>query len=208
MPIPSRSSARRRPLLLAGLVVAALVVWFGKQRLDRWLHPWADTSSGKPVLLGSWVGRLTTGGGRPRVVFMQIERYQVHRSRRSRCRNCDDRIQGRVLSCDERGRIVGYTLDGQPEDRDAARLHGTTQPAQSPPPDGLAISHFRGGWDGADALNLELEFYWRRGASAVTSSGDPDTKGSVPLPLRRSNEAEFEARCREIRGPAIAEVVP
>jgi hypothetical protein len=191
---------------LAVLVIGGIAVWYVGQRLDHWMYPWADTTSGRPVLLGSWVGQLTTGGKRPRVVWMEIVREQRPRAtRHRRCRGCDDGIEGTLRTCDERGRIWQYRLSGTPEDRAVTRLQGSTQPIDSPPPDGLSLSSFRGSWDGADALNLEVQFYWRKGASAITSSADPDTQGWVPLPLRRNTKAEFTARCKRIAGPAIAE---
>ena len=197
-----------RPFALAVLVIGGVVVWYGTRQLDHWLYPWADTTSGHPVLLGTWVGQLTTGGRRPRVVLMEIVREQPpRRTRHRRCRDCDDGIEGTLRTCDERGRIWHYRLSGKPEDRAVTRLHGSTQPIESPPPEGLSLSSFRGGWDGADALNLEVQFYWRNGASAITSSADPDTQGWVPLPLRRNTEADFTARCERIAGPAIAETM-
>jgi len=125
-----------------------------------------------------------------------------------RCRGCDDGIEGTALTCDERGRVWRYRFSGTPEDRAATRIPGGFQPVENPPPDGLSLSGFHGGWNGADALDLEVEFYWRRGASAISSTADPDTKGFVPLPLRRGTHGDFQARCQRIRGPAIPEVVP
>jgi hypothetical protein len=66
------------------------------------------------------------------------------------------------------------------------------------PPDGLELSSMRGRWGGGDALDLEAEFFWRRGPSAVSSTDDPDTGGWVPLPMRRGGAEDFRAACRRL----------
>lgn len=198
------SHTARRPkawVALALLAGAALIVWIVKQRSDAWRYPWADADSGHPVLLGTWVGQLTTGSGRPRVLSMEIARHERSHGRHRRCRGCEDGITGMLRTCDEQGRVVGYVFNGAPDDRDATQLHGTTQPADSPAPDGLSISGFRGSWDRADALSLSLQFYMRRGAAAITSSDDPDTRGWVTAPLRRGSSADFAQHCQTIVDP-------
>jgi hypothetical protein len=183
-------------------------LWIGNLYLDRWLYPWADASGGRPVLMGTWVGQLTTGGGRPRAVLMELVREQPSPSSDRPCRGCDDGIEGTAVTCDERGRVWRYHVSGTPDDRHATRLLAGTQPVTVPRPDGLSMSAVRGGWDGADALDLEAEFAWHRGTSSISSTADPDTRDWVPLPMRRGVEADFRARCRRILGRAIPEVVP
>lgn len=192
------------PRLLAAAAVAAGALWLADRQVDRWRYPWADAASGRPLLLGLWVGGLTTGGGRPRAVLLRVVRERPGNVS-GRCRTCDDGVEGAAMTCDERGRVWRYRFSGRPEDRRATRIAGGVQPAASPAPDGLTLGAVRGGWDGADALDLEAEFYWRRGPSAVSGTADPDTRGWVPRRMRRGTEADFRARCARIRGPALPE---
>jgi hypothetical protein len=158
--------------------------------------------------MGTWLGQLTTGGGRPRVALMEIVRKEPGPGTRRPCRGCTDGIEGTAVTCDERGRVWRYRLGGKPENRKATKLLAGTSPGAVPWPAGLSRSAVRGGWNGADALELEAQCAWHQGTSSIASTADPDTPGWVPLPMRHGAEADFRARCRTILGPAIPEVVP
>lgn len=173
--------------------VMALGFWWLIRVADHWFYPWADESSGKPLLIGTWVGRLETGSGSPRGVFVELHRKHY----RKRCSHCNT-IEGRVLTCDPRGEERPYLAAGKTDNRSGTRFYVGISPAVDPPPDGLALSQVRGEWSG-DALNLEAGFHWRKGQSAITDSADPDTKGGVPLPMRRGAEREFREICRQLR---------
>ena len=190
-----RKVSRGKSLLTAAALLLAL---YGAGRLiglgtDLLFYPWVRAS---PPITGEWVGRLTTGSGRPRAVYLTIDLATDQDGDRP-CAKCS-KLEGTGRMCDERGQERPYRIFGSPEDRRATRLHLGASPAVDPPPDGLELSSMRGRWDGGDALDLEAEFHWRRGVSAITSTADPDTKGWVPLPLRRGGEADFREVCRRI----------
>jgi hypothetical protein len=66
-------------------------------------------------------------------------------------------------------------------------------------PDGLAPSHIRGRWDGANTLGLDVSLYLRRGKSAITDSADPDTGRDTPMTMQHGTEAEFNSLCQRSR---------
>src|SRR5437870_47193 len=86
------------PLQITAFAIGVLALWVGSRRLDRIMYPWAFAHPGRPAMRGTWVGRLTTGGGRPRVVPLNVERY-VSTGRRHRR---DASLAGSGLTCDER----------------------------------------------------------------------------------------------------------
>jgi hypothetical protein len=192
----SASATDRKKLLLviAGLGAAAVALFVVNRQLDAFLYAWDNRSSGRPTLSGTWVGRLTTGSGRPRGVFMELHRWKPQRG--LDCPTCAH-IEGTALVCDERGGSQRYRVGGEPGDRHATTLHLGVSPVAQPPPDGLELSSMRGRWDGVNALPLEAQFHWRKGASAISGSDDPDTK-YVPLPMRRGTEDEYRAVCRAL----------
>jgi len=195
----SASAPSRRPLfLLAAAAIAAFVAFeLGLWWLDRvWFFQWATAREGRPALSGVWVGQLATGTGRPRGVLVELRRH-VPKRRPHRCDRCGS-IRGRALTCDERGNERAYRLSGTPSDRRATRVEISAGPAVDPPPDGLEMNTLIGGWDGADVLTLAAGFFWRRGASAITSSDDPDTSVDPTLRMRRGTEADYRAACHRL----------
>jgi hypothetical protein len=189
-----------RLLPWAGAAAALLVLSVGSDWFDRaWRYPWSNAASGRPTLTGQWVGALATGSGRPRGVFLELER-DIPEPRR-RCRGCST-IKGRALTCDEGGREQRYRVTGNPDDRRATRLHLGTIPTADPPPDGLELGTLVGRWDGDGLLALAAEFHWRKGTSAISGTDDPDTGVDAPVRLRRGSETEFRAACRTLPGAA------
>jgi hypothetical protein len=197
----ARERARRRtvPWYVAiglFLLVALGISSAGELLEQKVLYPWSDTSGGRAALIGTWVGEMRTGRGEPRGVFLDMDR---HRSTgRRRCGNCPN-VEGEARMCDARGLVRAYSLWGTVENRRGSSLRMGLTPEPSPPPDGLSLSHLRGTWDGADALALRATLHLRRGASAISSSDDPDTGRDHPLALRRGTEAEWRALCARLR---------
>jgi hypothetical protein len=159
---------------------------------DVLFYPWARAD---PPLVDTWVGRLTTGDGHPRGVIMALERARGPQGR-GPCARCA-KLEGTAATCDERGRELRYRVSGSPEDRQATTLHIGASAAVEPHPDGLQLSSIHGRWNGGDSLDVAAEFYWRRGTSAISSTGDPATN-DVPLPMTRGDVEAFRAICRRV----------
>jgi hypothetical protein len=193
--------ARRRTIpwyvAIGGFVVVAFgVISAGELLETKVLYPWSDASGGRAALVGTWVGEMRTGRGAPRGVLVAMDR---HRSTgRRRCGNCPN-VDGEARMCDEGGVVRVYTLWGTVENRRGSALRMGLTPSPDPPPDGLSLSHLRGTWDGADALAMQASVHLRRGASAISSSDDPDTGRDHPLALHRGTEAEWGALCARLR---------
>jgi hypothetical protein len=181
--------------LAVGLCAAVLLLLVVDRRLNAFLYPWDDASAG-PTLSGTWVGRLTTGSGRPRGVLMELHRWKSKRVRG--CATCAS-IEGSARVCDERGADVSYTVGGKPGDRRANTVTIGAVPVP-PPPTGLEFSSVRGRWDRAETLSLEAQFHWRNGVHAMTDSDDPDN-AYVPLPMKRGSVADYRATCRALIAP-------
>ena len=171
--------------------------------LDKRRFPWGYADSGKPPLVGTWVGPLTSGSGKRLAMLIDIELVPLGEGRRGtpiiRTRR-HSWLEGRVLVCDGPGRVRQLEASGEPDDNRASRFHLATSPTDSlPPPEGLAPSHLYGRFDGSDSLALEASLYLRRGGSAITRSDDPDTGlRRTPLTLRRGTEATFASLCNRL----------
>lgn len=177
--------------LLAFLFAAGLAVTEVLQYVrDVLFHPWALT---EPPLIDYWSGTLTTGNGVPLALVLDLER-----ANNEECHNCAE-IEGRAATCDGRGVVRRYRISGSPKDRHATDILLGAVPDPQPPPDGLEFSAIRGGWDGADAMTLRASFHWRKGTAAISATDDPATQ-PVPLRLRRSDAAGFEAVCSAVPG--------
>lgn len=209
------SPGRRRtsPFKTAGgclLVVVVLAVATGGMqfiwtRIDQRRFPWGYPESGKPTLVGTWVGTMTTGGGVRRGVYMDLRLEPLRfgdnsRSRRRRgsraFRNLrNPNFEGEIRLCGG-PREQRFSINtGTAEDGEASRFRIGLYPADSTPPDGLAPSHIRGRWNGRDSLALEADVHLRRGTSAISSTDDPDTGKPATLGMTRGDEAQYRALC-------------
>ena len=196
--------AKRKTSWLALLIVLALafgVTTLGSRVIEHTFARWAFGIDGGPPLADEWVGRLTTATGRPRAVYLELELAESTSRRRTRVGRgaLRGRMDGTLLSCDEHGTVREYTVDGTPEDRDAARFSIHAKPVEEPPSEGLTFSWIKGRWDGADRLELAPSFFWRKGPGAISGPDYPDTEGEASLSMRRGGEAEFRAACAAVR---------
>ena len=171
--------------------------------IDKWRFPWGYADSGKPPLVGTWVGPFTTGSGKRLAMLIDIQLVPLGEGRRGTPIIRTDRhswLEGRVLVCDGPGRLRQLEASGEPNDKRASRFHLGTSPMDSlPQADGLSPSHLYGVFDGSDSLALEVSLYMRRGRSAITQSDDPDTGlKRTPLALRRGTEAAFTSLCGKL----------
>ena len=192
-------------LLGLGLLLAVVVGGhYLAIEIDRRRFPWGYADSGKPPLVGTWIGPFTSGSGKRLAMLIDIELVPLGRDRRGTPIIRTDRhswLEGRVLVCDGPGRVRHLEASGEPNDSRASLFHLGTSPMDSlPSSDGLAPSHLYGHFDGSDSLALEASLYLRRGKSAITGSDDADTGlKRTPLTLRRGTEATFTALCGRLR---------
>jgi hypothetical protein len=184
--------ARWQKTLLLGAAAAFAVSDIPQWTVDMMFYPWARAD---PPLLDEWVGRLTTGNGKQLDVLFVLERPESILEGGA-CYRCPQ-IEGRALTCDATGQVRRYRLSGSPRDRRGRELHLGFVPEPDPPPDGLELDIVTGGWDGADALMLQADFFWRRGRSAISSTDDPATQ-PVPLAMERRGKTTVSPRCAAI----------
>lgn len=190
-------------LLIVGLAAFTAAMQLFWTRLDERRFPWGYPEAGRSTLVGTWVGTLTTGGGHRRVLLLDIKLHPLNfgsgRRRRGRGRGIirrrgDNNLEGTATLCDG-GREQHFTLNGADLNEAATRFRLSFATADSVPPDGFAPSHLRGSWDGGDALTFEADVYLRRGASAISSTDDPDTgRPATGAATRRGLDA-FRTLC-------------
>jgi hypothetical protein len=173
----------RGPLALLVLAILAYLAVgpFLDYLSDLMWRPWARA---QPSVLDGWRGQLTTGNGQRLMVSLHLERARTSDGR-APCARCNH-VQGTATTCDARGTVRAYEISGSPTDRRASSLRLGAVPASDPRPDGLELDVLVGRWDGADALELNADFHWRRGQSAISSTDDPATQ---PVPIQLTRDA-------------------
>jgi hypothetical protein len=172
-------------VVLGGAVLAG-----GLDRLtDALFFPWVFA---RPPLLDDWTGRLRAGNGDTLTIGLTLRRTTSDSP--EGCVRCNQ-IEGAAATCDAQGRLRRYRISGSPRDRHGRELHLGAVPDADPPPDGLELDTLIGRWDGADTLQLDADFHWRRGTSAIGSTGDPATQ-PVPVRLSRATGLSLDAVCR------------
>lgn len=196
---PSRTHRLLPWVALAALVAVATGASRAIVRLfDRTQQPWAY---GDPALAGQWVGRARSGGGTAHTVYLELERA-LYETRYGTLlpTSCGGgglcaSIDGRALTCDATGRVRTLSLTGWPLARDGSRFRVLMVPIDSPAVDGLVVNTLESRWDGADAITGSAGFVLRRGVSASTDGGDPDTGQPGSVSLHRGTEDEFRRLC-------------
>ena len=195
------------------LVIVLLAVFSGAMqlfwtRVDQRRFPWAYAETGRPTLIGTWVGSLTTNRGARRALYLDLQLkpidFESGRRRRGGAsqvfrRAKSDKLVGELRMCGGPKGEQRFTLHGNNVTDDASRFRLSFYPADSVPPDGLAPSHLRGAWNGHDSLRIEADLHLRQGASAITNSADPETGQPQPGALHRANANEYPALCRRLR---------
>lgn len=190
---PRQSSTLRNVGVIGLVVIAAYFLPNLLNRItDSLFFPWVH---GQPPLLDQWVGRLTTGNGVRLVVAITLERDLTDDERI--CIRCNQ-VKGTADTCDERGTVLRYRISGSPKDRQGRQLHLGAIPVPQPPPDGLELDTLIGTWDGGNVLELQADFFLRRGQSAISSTDDPANQ-SVPLRMQRGQVTELDTLCAALR---------
>jgi hypothetical protein len=177
------------------------VTFLGGPLLDRLLLPWAFAGDDHPALPGTWVGMLTTATGGQRGVVLEL--YLPEPSgRRNMTRDWRGdpygEFKGTLQMCGADGQLRSYTIEGEPEDREASRLVFYSTPAETPPPDGLTSNWYNGTWDGADRLQFSVSLHWEQDGAAISGPDYPDTEADATLTMTRGDERSFQAICAQL----------
>jgi hypothetical protein len=177
-------------------------------RVDQRRFPWAYAETGRPTLTGTWVGTLVTNRGARRGLYLDLQLkpidFESGRRRRGGAnrvfrRANSDKLVGELRMCGGPKGEQRFTLTGNNVTGDASRFRLGFYPADSVPPDGLAPSHLRGMWNGADSLRVEADLHVRQGTAAITNSADPETGSPQPGALHRAGANEYPAVCERLR---------
>lgn len=193
--------------MLAGVVflIAIGLSFLAGPLFDRLFAPWAFEQTGRPALTGSWVGQLTTATGQTYGMLLELLLPEPS-GRAGLVRDWENapygELAGTARLCDELSQVRVYTIEGEPEDRQAAHFTFYASPSETPAPNGLTISWVKGIWDGADRLTLTAQLYWEQDGSAISGAGYPDTEAEATLPMTRGGEKEFEAICTQVKAAA------
>ena len=154
---PSERDMKRKSGCGPGLIGLGLLIGFvfGEHYLamyiDKRRFPWAYADSGRPLLVGTWVGAFTTRSGNRLAMLLDMQLVPLGRDEKGTPIIRTDRhggwLEARVLVCDGPGRVRHLAAWGRPNDNQASRFHLGTSPTDSgPPPEGLAPSHIYGQW--------------------------------------------------------------
>ena len=187
------------PTILVILVILAITFLAGPL-LDRLFLPWAFESADHPALVGGWVGTLTTTTGDQRGVILEMYLPEPKgRGLRRDWRSAPyGEVEGTLKMCAEDGQMRLYTIEGNPEDREASRLHFYSTPAEKPAPEGLTSNWYNGTWDGANKLDFTVTFHWEKDGAAISGPDYPDTDAPATLAMSRGSETEFWAICAQL----------
>ena len=180
------------------LAVTVGIAFSAQWGFDWLLLPWAFERGGRPALVGSWVGSVTTTTGHPFGVMIEL-RLAEPKGEGGLVRDWHGapygELEGTAQVCDELGSMHSYTIEGEPEDRQATRLSLYATPSESPVPEGLTFSWMNGTWDRANKIELKVQFYWAQDGSSISGAEYPDTQTAATLALTRGGEPGFQALC-------------
>jgi hypothetical protein len=107
-------------------------------------------------------------------------------------------VEGTLQMCAEDGQMRSYTIEGNPEDREASRVHFYSTPIEQPAPEGLTSNWYNGTWDGASKLEFTVTFHWEKDGAAISGPDYPDTDAPATLAMSRGRETEFQAICAQL----------
>jgi hypothetical protein len=143
-----------------------------------------------PTLAGDWTGRIERPDGRSQPIFFTIRGDLPRRGRPS--------IDGRARVCDQSGAVRDFALTGGPDNRRGTRFHISFRPVVdsdvAPGPGDLP-----GEWNGGDDIHGASTFVSRApvAIAEASDSSPPQAPPEARYVLRRGNEADFLAACRE-----------
>ena len=183
-------------ILVIGVIL--IISFLSGPLLDRLFLPWAFERTDHPALPGVWVGTLTTATGRPHGVILEMYLPEPKGKRRDWRSDPYGEVEGTLRMCDERGQVRSYTIEGEPEDREASRLHFYSTPVEKPVPEGLTSNWYKGTWDGANKLAFTVSFHWEKDGAAISGGDYPDTLSDATLEMTRGGETEFQVICAQM----------
>jgi hypothetical protein len=193
---PSKSIAL---IIAIGIILA--IAFLASPLLDRLFLPWAFESADHPALPGTWVGTLTTatGGQRGVLLEMYLPEPKGRRGLRRDWRNDPyGELAGTLQMCNTDGQMRSYTIEGEPDDRGATRLHFYSTPVEKPLPEGLTSNWYNGTWDSANNLTFTVSFHWQKDGAAISGPDYPDTQADASLTMTRGDEVKFQTRCAQM----------
>ena len=91
-------------------------------------------------------------------------------------------VKGTLQMCGEDGQMRSYTIEGNPDDRQATHLHFYSTPAEKPAPKGLTSNWYNGAWDGSNKLDFTVTFHWEKMAQ-------PYRARTIQIPILTSTRA-------------------
>ena len=159
--------------VLAGIALAVYFAWKVAQRMDAFLFPWADEKSGRPVLVGNWVGTVTDARA------LQAELRRRHEDRNHPCSDCQI-IEGVARTCDADGTVVTYRVSGVPLDRAAKRIRLRLSPQGYQGMIDAELVGATGEWDGA-TLRFSLQ--------------TRDEQARIRVEMQREQQGSFQRAC-------------
>ncbi len=195
LPIRKRSVGCLGTLIF--LVVGMFVVGGASYLIDCAFNPWAHSLTGRPALVGTWVGRVTSPSGQARALFLDLRRSTNGKGNYSTCRGCP-RIEGTAKLCGGEPDVKPYDIWGGPDSWDGSRFHlrAATAKGQQPRP-GLQASFMSGVWSG-DELGMTMRFGFRSERADVYDSSNPDVNAPAKFSMARGGESDFLAECRKL----------
>jgi hypothetical protein len=196
---------KKRPSQVIGAIVVLIIIlaitFLAGPSLDRLFLPWAFERADRPALIGVWVGTLTTASGDQRGVMLELVLPEPsgRRGLRRDWRSAPyGEVEGTLQMCAEDGQMRSYAIEGNPEDREARRLHFYSTPAEQPAPEGLTSNWYNGTWDGANRLDFTVTFHWAKDGAAISGPDYPDTEAPATLTMRRGGMTEFQSSCAQL----------
>jgi len=184
--------------LIFALVIITGIAFFSQWLFDRLLLPWAFERADGPALTGNWVGSLTTATGRPLGVVVELILPEP-KGEGGFVRDWHSapygELEGTARVCEASGAVHSYTVEGEPENRQATHLSLYASPSESPAPEGLTFSWMNGNWDRADHLTLAVQRHWTQGDGSISGPEYPETQSDAILELTRGGEVDFQTVC-------------
>jgi hypothetical protein len=186
--------------------ILALAIIIGIAFFSRWLFdwlllPWAFERAAGSAVTGNWVGSLTTATGRPLGVVLELSLPEP-KGGGGFVRDWENapygELEGTARVCEPSGEVHSYTVEGEPENRQATRLSLYATPSESPAPEGLTFSWMNGNWDRVDRLTLTVQFYWKKDGASISGPEYPDTQSDAVLELTRGGEVDFQTICASL----------
>jgi hypothetical protein len=181
---------------LAALVLGLIVLMAGAEVL--WLAPWAYSVGGRPVLVGSWVGRFRAPSGASGAVYLDLH-HSVGDGiggRRTMGGSGNPKLHGDARWCFAGGSRRVFVLSGI-ANANASRIvvHPDSDLAQV---EGLHFGTLIGSWTG-ERLQLAGTARTFHSGKWLFSPHTADGKTATEFAMQRGDTSAFESACGQLR---------